>query len=142
MRKAQRVTAAKPVSQLGTQTSVLRGSPAGTELNVPPTGSQNNGGQGNGAPGAGNGNGGSGNGGSGNGGNGSPGGAGSPGATQPAPGAASEAAPPDRSTQDATHSWLWWLGWSVSAGSVGTLSWVYRWRRRGRVPAPKQLVGH
>ncbi|HEX4145870.1 MAG TPA: hypothetical protein VHY91_20360 [Pirellulales bacterium] len=131
LRKSQRVTVAKPVLPAATATSVLRGS---SELNVPPTASQSN-------PGP------AGGGGTHNTnratGDDSPGGAGagSPGATQPSPGATTEQAPPDSSTFNTTHGWTWWLGWGVSAGSIGTLSWVYRWRRRGRVPAPRPLPG-
>jgi uncharacterized repeat protein (TIGR01451 family) len=135
-RKAQRVTAAKPVvlqGSLPTSPAITRGTAATPELNVQPTGSQGNGNQGNGGGGSGGGallndqgakDGSTPEGSSGDG----AAGAGSPGATGPS----TELAPADSAAQSGVHGWGWWLGWSVSAGSMGTLSWVYGWRRRGR----------
>ena len=48
--------------------------------------------------------------------------AGTPGAAQ---GASTEQAPPDSSAESQPHGWIWWAGLTASAGSVGTLSWMY-----------------
>ena len=51
-----------------------------------------------------------------------------------------EQAPPDSSTQNSTHGWGWWLGWGVSAGSIGTLGWVYRLAAAGpSTTGPRRL---
>ncbi len=57
---------------------------------------------------------------------------GSNGETGTSQGSSTGPAPPDGSTQSQPHGWFWWAGWSVSAGSVGTLGWIYGRRRRNR----------
>ena len=103
--KAQRVTAGKPViptGSTGTSTSTgTRGSSGARKANVRKGASNESGGETKIAV---------------------DGSAGTPGAAQ---GASTEQAPPDSSAESQPHGWIWWAGLTASAGSVGTLSWMY-----------------